>query len=147
MSLLTTEFGKLVTAQDILRAQNGRARLTLRANLLKVQSRRAADACAAWDLPLSRRPLGPWAWCSIRTLNVYSLPLHEEGCAKCRTKRASLSQSCVRHQGNLLVDACAGAGGKTLALGAMLGNRGRILALDIDERKLSELKQRARRAA
>ncbi len=46
----------------------------------------------------------------------------------------------------LVIDACAGAGGKTLALGAQLGNQGRIWALDITFAKLVELQARARRA-
>src|SRR6185295_19301725 len=45
-----------------------------------------------------------------------------------------------------VLDACAGAGGKTLALGALLGGKGRVLALDTDGRKLEELRRRARRA-
>jgi 16S rRNA (cytosine967-C5)-methyltransferase len=47
---------------------------------------------------------------------------------------------------SLVVDACAGAGGKTLALAALLGGRGRVLALDTAEHKLEELRRRARRA-
>lgn len=46
----------------------------------------------------------------------------------------------------LVVDACAGAGGKSLALSALLAGRGRVLALDVDERKLFELRRRAKRA-
>src|SRR5262249_47367256 len=46
----------------------------------------------------------------------------------------------------IVVDACAGAGGKTLALGAALGGKGRIVAFDVDEKKLAELRRRARRA-
>lgn len=45
-----------------------------------------------------------------------------------------------------MIDLCAGAGGKTLAMAARLGNRGRILACDIDDKKLEELRRRARRA-
>jgi 16S rRNA (cytosine967-C5)-methyltransferase len=45
-----------------------------------------------------------------------------------------------------VADACAGAGGKTLALAAMLANQGRILALDSNGKKLEELRRRARRA-
>src|SRR5262249_38778876 len=46
----------------------------------------------------------------------------------------------------LVLDACAGAGGKTLALAAMMNNSGRLIALDPDPKKLEELKKRARRA-
>ena len=48
--------------------------------------------------------------------------------------------------GGRVVDACAGAGGKTLAIGAALGGKGRMLALDTDGKKLEELRRRARRA-
>jgi 16S rRNA (cytosine967-C5)-methyltransferase len=47
---------------------------------------------------------------------------------------------------SLVVDACAGAGGKTLALAALLSGRGRVVALDASESKLSELRRRAKRA-
>jgi 16S rRNA (cytosine967-C5)-methyltransferase len=45
-----------------------------------------------------------------------------------------------------VLDACAGAGGKTLALAALLRGRGRVLALDVDVRRIAELRRRARRA-
>lgn len=48
--------------------------------------------------------------------------------------------------GGLVVDVCAGAGGKSLALASRLGGRGKVLALDIHEHKLEVLRQRARRA-
>jgi len=48
--------------------------------------------------------------------------------------------------GQVVVDACAGAGGKSLHLAALLGNRGKVLSLDIYDWKLEELKRRARRA-
>jgi 16S rRNA (cytosine967-C5)-methyltransferase len=47
--------------------------------------------------------------------------------------------------GERVVDACAGAGGKTLHMAAMMGNKGKIIAMDIHSHKLEELKRRARR--
>ncbi|MCB0412352.1 MAG: RsmB/NOP family class I SAM-dependent RNA methyltransferase, partial [Bdellovibrionales bacterium] len=49
--------------------------------------------------------------------------------------------------GEFVIDACAGAGGKTLHLSSLLQNRGRVLALDVHASKLSELEKRARRAS
>lgn len=48
--------------------------------------------------------------------------------------------------GDRVVDACAGAGGKTLHLSALMQNKGRVIALDVHQWKLNELMKRARRA-
>ena len=48
--------------------------------------------------------------------------------------------------GETIIDLCAGAGGKTLALAAAMENRGRLIACDIDRGRLSRLRPRAVRA-
>ena len=48
--------------------------------------------------------------------------------------------------GMRVVDACAGAGGKSLHLAQLMENRGRLICLDVNERKLGELRKRVRRA-
>lgn len=48
--------------------------------------------------------------------------------------------------GHKVVDACAGAGGKSLHIAALMENKGRLLSMDIHEHKLETLKQRAKRA-
>jgi 16S rRNA (cytosine967-C5)-methyltransferase len=45
-----------------------------------------------------------------------------------------------------VIDACAGNGGKTLALSALMGNKGALISMDNNERSLSRLRQRGRRA-
>jgi 16S rRNA (cytosine967-C5)-methyltransferase len=45
-----------------------------------------------------------------------------------------------------VIDACAGGGGKTLHIAALMQNKGRIISMDITQWKLDELKKRARRA-
>ena len=49
-------------------------------------------------------------------------------------------------RGEMVVDFCAGAGGKTLALGAMMRSTGRLYALDVSDKRLAKLKPRAARA-
>lgn len=48
--------------------------------------------------------------------------------------------------GSRVIDACAGAGGKTLALAAVMQGKGRLLAMDVEQWKLDNLQQRANRA-
>ncbi|MBE7214645.1 RsmB/NOP family class I SAM-dependent RNA methyltransferase [Shewanella benthica] len=48
--------------------------------------------------------------------------------------------------GMRVIDACAGAGGKTLSIAAQMQGKGRLLAMDVEQWKLDSLKQRARRA-
>jgi 16S rRNA C967 or C1407 C5-methylase (RsmB/RsmF family) len=58
--------------------------------------------------------------------------------------RAVASPSLAKR--SIIVDLCAGAGGKTLALAASMANRGRLVACDVDAAKLEELRRCARRA-
>lgn len=53
---------------------------------------------------------------------------------------------CEVKSGMRVIDCCAGAGGKTLHLAALMENKGQLIALDIYENKLKELKRRAKRA-
>jgi len=49
-------------------------------------------------------------------------------------------------RGELVVDFCAGAGGKTLMLGAMMNSQGRLYAFDVSEKRLANLKPRLKRS-
>ncbi len=48
-------------------------------------------------------------------------------------------------EGMVVIDACAGAGGKSLHIAAMMNNNGKVISMDVEERKLTELKKRADR--
>jgi 16S rRNA (cytosine967-C5)-methyltransferase len=139
-------------AEALALALNRRAPMTVRANL-GVGDR---DALAA-QLARDRIATTPGRWCDTalhlesRT-NLFALPAFTRGAMEAQDEGsqllADLAAACARGGAapGIVVDLCAGAGGKTLAIAARLGNRGRILSADIDARKLEELRRRARRA-
>src|SRR5207244_2723172 len=79
--------------------------------------------------------------------NLFGLDSFRKGWFEVQDEASQLCADLVAPPpGGTIVDACAGAGGKTLALGSALGGKGRIFAFDVDERKLVELRKRAARA-
>jgi 16S rRNA (cytosine967-C5)-methyltransferase len=134
-------------AEALALALNQRAPMTVRANLL-VGDR---DALAA-ELARAGLETRPGAWCDTalhvesRT-NLFALDAFRRGALEAQDEGSQLLADLAIAKGaRLVVDLCAGAGGKTLAIAARLGNRGRIVATDVDPHKLEELRRRARRA-
>jgi 16S rRNA (cytosine967-C5)-methyltransferase len=135
-------------AMALALALNQRAPMTVRANTL-VQDR---DALAA-TLAASGLRTRPGAWCDSALIvdtrtNLFATDAFQRGAYEAQDEGSQLlAELAVPSSARpLVVDLCAGAGGKTLAIAARLGNRGRIVATDIDGKKLEELRRRARRA-
>jgi len=80
-------------------------------------------------------------------VNLYDVPAYREGRVEVQDLASqAIGLCCGARPGERWWDACAGAGGKALQLGAAMANRGHVLATDIREGKLQDLKRRARRA-
>jgi len=78
--------------------------------------------------------------------NVFITKSFKDGLFEVQDASSQLvSQFLEVEPGQRVVDTCAGAGGKTLHLAALMENKGQLIALDIYENKLKELKRRARR--
>jgi 16S rRNA (cytosine967-C5)-methyltransferase len=91
--------------------------------------------------------LGPAGLICETRMNAFALTAFREGLFEVMDEGSQLVADLVAPPpGGRVVDACAGAGGKTLAIGASLCGKGRMLALDTDGKKLEELRRRARRA-
>lgn len=120
-----------------------RAPLDLRVNRLKV----TRDALLA-RLPIAAES-GPVPD-SLRLASgtpAESWPEFAEGLFEVQDAGSQLACTALHAQpGETVIDLCAGAGGKTLALAAAMENRGRLVACDIDRARLSRLPERAARA-
>jgi 16S rRNA (cytosine967-C5)-methyltransferase len=79
--------------------------------------------------------------------NVFATKAFAEGWFEMQDGASQqVAQMVAPVRGERVIDACAGAGGKTLHLASLMGNKGKIISLDIYEWKLTELKRRCARA-
>jgi 16S rRNA (cytosine967-C5)-methyltransferase len=79
--------------------------------------------------------------------NIFTTPAFKEGLFEVQDGGSQAISPFLRiAPGMRVIDACAGAGGKTLHLAALMKNKGRIVAMDTEQWKLDELQKRARRA-
>jgi 16S rRNA (cytosine967-C5)-methyltransferase len=137
----------LEEATALARSLTGRAPLTVRANGLRgdrddLRGRLRGEGVASEPTRLS-----PWGLVLDGHANAFALATFREGRFEIQDEGSQLvALACAARPGWLAVDACAGAGGKSLALAAEMRNRGTIWALDSDEGRLGEARRRARRA-
>jgi 16S rRNA (cytosine967-C5)-methyltransferase len=131
----------------LARAMNARAPLTVRANLLLGDRADLEGRLRAEGVEAERTPLSPWGLVLDGRANAFGLAAFKEGRFEIQDEGSQLvALACGARPGWVAVDACAGAGGKSLALAAEMHNRGSLWALDSDADRLEEARRRARRA-
>lgn len=142
---LVAEYGD--DAGALAAALNQRAPLTLRANIGMITRDALIERLRSEGMPAQPGLLAPHAIKLESRVDVFGLSAYAEGLFEVQDEGSQLIAEVVAVEPhNIVVDACAGSGGKTLALASAMQGKGRLLALDIDPRKLEELKKRARHA-
>ncbi len=139
---LDAHFDPLIDEGEV-RALIGRAPLDLRVNRLK-----ADLATARATLPQAApTPLSPIGLRAPEGFQVEESAAWREGLVEVQDEGSQLlALGCEAAPEMVVVDLCAGAGGKTLALAAEMANRGRIVAADTDRGRLSRMRPRLERA-
>jgi 16S rRNA (cytosine967-C5)-methyltransferase len=128
-------------------ALNQRAPLTVRANLLKNTRDELLATLQSDGHRAEPTKRSPWGATFTGRTNVFALKSFKAGLFEVQDEGSQLiALACEARPGQIVVDACAGAGGKTLALAGEMRNKGRLVACDRDSRRLEELRPRARRA-
>lgn len=131
----------------LLQAFSEEPPISLRANALKISRDELGEFL--WNEGISARPArwSPWGLTLDRRANVFRTEAFQEGLFEMQDEGSQLiAFLCAPKPGSVVVDGCAGAGGKTLALGAMMENRGTLYAFDTAEFRLKALRERAARA-
>lgn len=131
----------------VLAALNKRAPITLRVNTLKTTRAKLMEAFAAANIPSHVGRLCSTAVHVDKTMPFQTLPGYREGWCEGQDEGSQLAARAVGAQaGEQILELCAGAGGKSLALAAQMNNTGQIFAFDIDAGRLEVLKKRGERA-
>lgn len=125
---------------------NRPAQVVLRTNRLKTDRNALQQALLAEGIETKAVGTGD-ALVLARRQNIFQSPLFKKGWFEVQDYSSQLVALALAPQpGMRVVDACAGGGGKTLHLAALLQNKGSLIALDTFAWKLDELRLRARRA-
>jgi 16S rRNA (cytosine967-C5)-methyltransferase len=131
----------------LARAWLAPAPLDLRVNTLKTTRDAARSALAADGIEASPTPYSPVGLRVTGRPALQRHPLFLAGAIEVQDEASQLAGYLVApKRGDMVVDFCAGAGGKTLALGALMHSQGRLYAFDVSSRRLSKLKPRLARS-
>ncbi len=140
------ELGEKTWEKEI-HALNEQAPVVLRTNTLKTTKDKLRSILK--DENIATEPIKgfPDALQLVERTNVFKTEAFGKGYFEVQDASSQLVAKYLEVQpGMRVVDTCAGAGGKTLHIAALMENKGQIIATDIYENKLKELKRRAKRA-
>jgi 16S rRNA (cytosine967-C5)-methyltransferase len=121
---------------------------TVRANLLRVADRDALRTELAAER-VAARPgsFSPWALHVDGDADLFATAAFARGAFEQQDEASQLvALVTAPPPGGKVLDLCAGTGGKTLALAAMLRGRGQVMATDVHAGRLAALRERAARA-
>jgi 16S rRNA (cytosine967-C5)-methyltransferase len=138
---LEREFWPLVQALD------QPAPMDLRVNVLRMKREEARERLAQAGIAAEPTPYSPWGLRVQGKPAINRLPLFTEGAIEVQDEGSQLLALLTDpKRGEMVVDFCAGAGGKTLALGAAMRSTGRLYAFDTSGHRLDALKPRLARS-
>jgi 16S rRNA (cytosine967-C5)-methyltransferase len=129
-------------------ALNQQAPIDLRVNTLKCPDRETLlDELRYLGLAAEPTPHSPLGVRVAKRFAAHSTDIFRDGYYEMQDEGSQMLAALVAAKpGDKVIDFCAGAGGKTLAIAAAMRNKGRILALDTAEHRLKQIKPRLARA-
>ncbi len=131
----------------LVRSLNEVAPLDLRVNALKAKRPAVLDALVKAGIKAQATPHSPLGIRVEGKPSLAKLPLFTQGDVEVQDEGSQLLTLLLEpKRGEMVVDFCAGAGGKTLALGAAMRNSGRLYAFDTSAHRLDAIKPRLARS-
>ncbi|RPH36923.1 RsmB/NOP family class I SAM-dependent RNA methyltransferase [bacterium] len=134
-------------AEQLCVASNTPAPVTIRVNTLRCSVEECQSLLQKEGIRTARTRFSPVGLTLEKRVNVQALHAFREGAFEMQDEGSQLLSLLLEPApGSRVVDACAGAGGKTLHIAALMENKGSVLAIDTEQRRLEALRERARRA-
>ena len=135
------------TTLELAAALNRPAPLDLRVNTLKAKRDEALEQLAKAMIECEPTPYSPLGIRLKKKPALQNLTIFKDGAIEVQDEGSQLLAHILgAKRGEMVVDFCAGAGGKTLALGAAMRNTGRLYAFDVSDKRLAKLKPRLARS-
>jgi len=145
-TLASQELGEQVWEKE-LQASNKPASVVLRANTLKTSPQELRSLLQNQGIETATVADVPNALVLKERQNIFRNKLFQEGYFEIQDVGSQMIAEFLQVKPSMrVIDACAGAGGKSLYLAALMQNKGKIIALDTEAWKLTELKKRGKRA-
>ena len=123
------------------------APLDLRVNILTAKREAVAKELAEAGIQTQATPYSPWGLRAQNKPALTKLDVFQRGAIEVQDEGSQLLALLLdAKRSEMVVDFCAGAGGKTLAIGAQMRNTGRLYAFDVSAHRLEALKPRLARS-
>lgn len=130
-----------------IRAMVDEAPLDLRVNTLKSTREDVLKLLEQSGIKAEKTPYSPVGVRVRERVNVTALPVYTDGLVEIQDEGSQIVSLLTRAEaGQIAIDWCAGGGGKTLALSAMMNAKGTLYAADMNIKRLRDLPERAARA-
>ncbi|MBK8737014.1 MAG: class I SAM-dependent methyltransferase [Saprospiraceae bacterium] len=131
--------------ENILSALNKKADSVIRVNTLKINNQDLQKKLFEANIPFQTIDQNENA-IIIHKKNIFQSDLFKNGYFEMQDTASQLVAPFLDLQSGMrVIDACAGAGGKSLHISSLLQNKGYVISLDTEKWKLEELKKRAKR--
>lgn len=141
----TKEFGD--RWDPLIKALNYRPHTIIRANTLKITRDRLKRLFENKKISVKTNQHSPDALNITSRINIFDLIEFKEGLFEMQNDASQMVSLALDPQpGMRVIDVCAGEGGKSLHIAALMENKGKIVSMDTKEWKLKELRKRATKA-
>ncbi len=131
----------------LVQAMSAAAPLDLRVNVFKAKREDVQRSLTQAGYTVSPTPYSPWGLRVQGKPALHKLDVFTQGLVEVQDEGSQLLALLTDpKRGEMVVDFCAGAGGKTLALGAAMRSTGRLYAFDVSGHRLDALKPRLARS-